>query len=131
MLHVVAGIIELDGYVLLCQRHRNSSRFPLKWEFPGGKVEKDESPKAAIVRELHEELGILIKETEKIDEYNFSYENESEFRLHFFRILEFENTPQNLQFESIAWSLNENLLKYDFLEGDLPFVKREYENIEV
>ncbi len=127
MLHVVAGIIELDGYVLLCQRHHDSLRFPLKWEFPGGKVEKDESPEVAIIRELHEELGILVKEVEKIDEYNFSYENESEFRLHFFRILEFENTPQNLQFESIAWSLNNNLLKYDLLEGDLPFVKREYE----
>ncbi|MEA2077675.1 MAG: (deoxy)nucleoside triphosphate pyrophosphohydrolase [Candidatus Marinimicrobia bacterium] len=127
MLHVVAGIIEIDGYILLCQRHRDSARFPLKWEFPGGKVEMSESPEDAIKRELKEELGIFVNTVEKIEEYSFSYGNEPDFRLHFFRILEFENTPQNLQFETIAWLLHDNLLNYDLLEGDLPFVKRKYE----
>lgn len=131
MLHVVAGIIELDGYILLCQRHIDSRRLPLKWEFPGGKVEKGESPKDAIKRELNEELGILVQEVEKVDAYSFGYPNEESFYLHFFKINKYNNTIQNLQFEGMAWVRPEEILNYDMLEGDLPFVEREYESLRV
>ncbi len=124
MLHVVAGIIELDDYILICQRHRDSKRFPLKWEFPGGKIETGETPAFAIQRELREELGIICKEIDKFDEYSFSYPGEAEFRLHFFRIISFEHTVKNLQFERMAWIRKEDIIKYDMLEGDLPFIKR-------
>ena len=131
MLHVVAGIIELDGYILLCQRHIDSRRLPLKWEFPGGKVEKGESPKDAIKRELNEELGILVQEVEKVEAYSFGYPNEESFYLHFFKINKYNNTIQNLQFEGMAWVRPEEILNYDMLEGDLPFVEREYESLRV
>ncbi len=131
MLHVVAGIIELGGYILLCQRHKDSRRFPLKWEFPGGKVEKGESPEDAIKRELNEELGILVQEVEKVDAYSFGYPNEESFYLHFFKINEYKNTVQNLQFEGMAWVRPEKILNYDMLKGDLPFVEREYESLRV
>lgn len=128
MLHVVAGIIEIDGYCLICQRHRDSRRFPLKWEFPGGKVEAEENPDEAIERELAEELGILVEDVEKIDAYSFNYPGEDAFYLHFYKIRSFQNTPQNRQFEAMSWVLWENILSYDMLKGDLPFVKREYES---
>jgi len=131
MLHVVAGIIELDDYILLCQRHCDSRRFPLKWEFPGGKVEKGESPENAIKRELNEELGIIVESFEKIEAYSFSYPDEKAFHLHFFKINEYNNTIQNLQFEAMSWVRPEEILNYDMLEGDLPFVKREYKNIKL
>lgn len=127
MLHVVAGIIEMDGFILLCQRHRDSRRFPLKWEFPGGKVESGESPDDAIKRELNEELGIFVEGLEKVDAYSFSYPGEKEFYLHFFKIQAYQNTIQNRQFEALSWIRSENILNFDMLEGDLPFVKREYE----
>jgi len=131
MLHVVAGIIEMDGYILLCQRHRDSRRFPLKWEFPGGKVESGEDPVGAIKRELTEELGILVEDLEKVDAYSFSYPGEDNFYLHFFKILSFQNTIQNKQFETMSWVRFEEIINYDLLEGDLPFAEREYEKKKV
>ncbi|MCF7832374.1 MAG: (deoxy)nucleoside triphosphate pyrophosphohydrolase [Candidatus Marinimicrobia bacterium] len=124
MLQVVAGIIELDGFILLCQRHRDSRRFPLKWEFPGGKVETGESPIDAIKRELEEELGIQVVDPEKLDAYSFGYPGEEDFHLHIFKIHTYENTIQNRQFETMSWVRPEEILNFDMLEGDLPFVKK-------
>ena len=57
MKHVVAALIFRDGTVLICQRTRHQT-MPLKWEFPGGKVDPGETPETALIRELAEELGI-------------------------------------------------------------------------
>lgn len=123
MLHVVAGIIEIDGKVLLCQRHQRSKRFPLKWEFPGGKVEKDETPEAAIIRELNEELDIDCKIIEKIITYRYAYNNEQSFQLHFFKIKSYGGSIKNLQFENMLWVKPEDISNYDILDGDKPFLK--------
>ena len=56
---VVAAIIEYQGRYLLCQRH-DGPHLPLKWEFPGGKVEPGERPREALVREIQEELGLSL-----------------------------------------------------------------------
>ena len=122
MLHVVAGIIEIDNQILLCQRHRDSKRFPLKWEFPGGKVETGESPEHAVRRELNEELGIIVEKIEKIDEYDFAYNGEDTFYLHFFKILNYKKTIRNLQFEDMAWVKRDEIFIYDLLDGDRPFL---------
>jgi len=124
MLHVVAGIIELKGRILLCQRHRDSGRFPLKWEFPGGKVESGESPENAIRRELYEELGIIVGQIQKIDEYDFAYNGEDPFFLHFFRIMKYKKAIRNLQFEDMAWAKWDEILNYDLLDGDRPFLNK-------
>ncbi len=57
MKHVVAALIWKDGKILICQRTRHQV-MPLKWEFPGGKIEEGEQPRDALRRELDEELGI-------------------------------------------------------------------------
>jgi 8-oxo-dGTP diphosphatase len=57
VLVVAVALIDRDGRLLLAQRPEGESMAGL-WEFPGGKVESDESPEAALIRELHEELGI-------------------------------------------------------------------------
>src|ERR1700691_5298657 len=57
MKRVVAALILKDGKVLVCQRTRHQT-MPLKWEFPGGKIEEGEQPRDALRRELDEELGI-------------------------------------------------------------------------
>jgi 8-oxo-dGTP diphosphatase len=120
---VVAAVIERDGLVLIGQRKR-TGRHPLKWEFPGGKVELGEDPRAAVVRELREELGIEAAAGEQIDGYEVQYPDGPVTRLLFFRVTSFAGEPQNLDFEQIVWERPSWLSAYDFLEGDRPFISR-------
>ncbi|MDD2542163.1 MAG: (deoxy)nucleoside triphosphate pyrophosphohydrolase [Desulfuromonadaceae bacterium] len=61
-LYVACAIIEREGKVLAAQRS-SSMTLPLKWEFPGGKIEAGESPEECLMRELQEELGVSIRIT--------------------------------------------------------------------
>lgn len=123
MTTVVAAVIERDGRVLVGQR-RPSGHHPLKWEFPGGKVEANETPEAAVVRELTEELGIHARIREVITRYEYQYPGRSRILLIFYRVVDFEGEPQNLDFEQLQWILPGNLRDLDFLEGDVDFVRR-------
>jgi 8-oxo-dGTP diphosphatase len=118
MLQVVAALIEMDGFILLCRRKANEKRFPLKWEFPGGKVESGETAQEAIIRELQEELGIRVIASEEAISYTYAYPGERPIRLMFFRITQFDGTVQNRQFEQISWLRSSKLPEYDILEGD-------------
>jgi len=62
MLVVAVALVDTDGRVLLAQRPEGKNMASL-WEFPGGKVHGDETPEVALIRELHEELGIDVKES--------------------------------------------------------------------
>ncbi|WP_374368253.1 8-oxo-dGTP diphosphatase MutT [Dongia sp.] len=62
LLVVAVALVDADGRVLLAQRPAGKSMAGL-WEFPGGKVHEGETPEAALIRELHEELGIDVKES--------------------------------------------------------------------
>jgi 8-oxo-dGTP diphosphatase len=119
---VVAAVIERDGRVLIAQRN-NSGQHPLKWEFPGGKVESGESPEAATIRELEEELGIQARIDREIGRYQYQYPGRSPILLIFFRVVEYEGEPRNLDFAQIRWESPERLRDYDFLEGDTDFIR--------
>lgn len=122
MTTVVAAVIERDGRVLIAQRN-NSGQHPLKWEFPGGKVESGESPEAATVRELEEELGIQARIDREIGRYEYQYPGRSPILLIFFRVVEYEGEPRTLDFAQIRWESPERLRDYDFLEGDTDFIR--------
>jgi 8-oxo-dGTP diphosphatase len=123
-LHVVAAVIERDGRILICQRVA-TGRHPLKWEFPGGKLEAGETPEQGLARELREELAIDAAIGEPLDRYTFRYpQAERETHLWFFRVTEFAGEPRNLEFEQIVWEHPAALGRYDFLEGDVAFVAR-------
>ncbi len=124
MKQVAVGIITQNGFVLACQRKRDA-RFPLKWEFPGGKVENEETPEAAVVRELQEELGIeAVVERELFDqEWVYSEGTsrptaESTFNVFYFLIQSFTGTPVNHAFEQIRWVAPVELEAMDILEGN-------------
>ena len=74
MKRVVAAVIEKDGKLLVCQRTRHQT-MPLKWEFPGGKIEEGEQPRDALRRELEEELGIHAKIGDEIARLQHTYPN--------------------------------------------------------
>jgi 8-oxo-dGTP diphosphatase len=124
MTTVVAAVIERDGRVLIAQRKRTGHHHPLKWEFPGGKVEPGEIPENGLVRELEEELGIRALVGPEIGRYEFQYQGRWPIMLMFYRVTEFSGEPKNLAFEQILWAPRERLGDYDFLEGDAEFLSQ-------
>lgn len=122
-IEVVAGLLCENGRVLVCQRRANAA-FPLKWEFPGGKVENGERYEDALRRELWEELQIEVETAIKIFDYQHTYTGVSQADLKFFRVQRYRGEVKNLIFEQIAWVEFEKLLDFDFLEGDLPLIKK-------
>ena len=122
-MRVVAGVIEQGDRILIGQR-RAGDRFQFKWEFPGGKIEPDEDPKEALARELLEELGIRAQIGEEIARYEHQYPGKTAILLMFYRVLAFEGDPVNHVFESIRWESRMKLPDYDFLDGDVDFVRR-------
>ena len=121
---VVAAVIERKGKVLIAQR-RPQDPHPLKWEFPGGKVEPGETPQQAVTRELEEELAIRATPAEEIMRYEFQYPDRPPILLIFYRVTDFEPEPRNLNFEQILWADRTGLRDFDFLDGDAEFL-REY-----
>jgi 8-oxo-dGTP diphosphatase len=122
-MEVVAAVIERKGQILIGQR-KARGRHGLKWEFPGGKVEQGEEPRAALARELREELGIDAQIGAEIERYDFSYAAEPPTHLIFFSVTVFAGEPANLDFAQITWAERQRLPEYDFLEGDVKFVKK-------
>ena len=118
---VVAGILEKDGKILICQR-RADQPHPLKWEFPGGKLEAAETPQSALTRELREELGIEAEPGMERTRYEFAYPGKNPILLIFLKVPAWQGEPQNLIFETMTWASPESLNRYDFLEGDRPFL---------
>ena len=123
MTQVVAAIIEREGRVLICRR-RESDPHPLKWEFPGGKVEPGEAPAAALARELREELDIGAAIGAEVERYAFAYPEKKPILLTFYRVAEFDREPRNVVFAEIRWEPVSRLPDFDFLEGDVEFVRR-------
>jgi len=122
MKRVVAALIVKDGKVLVCQRTRHQT-MPLKWEFPGGKIEEGEQPRDALRRELDEELGIIATIGDEVARVRHEYPNGGTVELRFYVVREHKGEIENRIFRDIQWSERENLLAYDFLEADLTLVK--------
>ncbi len=119
---VVAAVIERDGLVLICQRKKGRHAF--KWEFPGGKIEPGESPEFALKRELSEELRIDATIGQEIHRQTVRYGNGPVIHLLFYRVTDFAGVPLNTEFERIVWEQPAKLAEYDFLDGDLDFVRK-------
>jgi 8-oxo-dGTP diphosphatase len=121
MKRVVAGLIIKNGKLLVCQRTRHQT-MPLKWEFPGGKIEEGEQPRDALRRELEEELGIVAKIGNEVARIQHEYPNGGMVELRFFDVREYEREIENRIFKDMQWADPKDLPKFDFLEADLTLV---------
>jgi 8-oxo-dGTP diphosphatase len=121
---VVAAVIERDGKVLIGRRRPGARHHPLKWEFPGGKVEPGEEPRAALARELEEELGIHAEIGDEIESFPYQYLGRTPILLRFFAVRGFAGEIENREFAEIVWEEKGSLPGYDFLDGDVRFVRR-------
>jgi len=122
MKRVVAALVMQDGKLLVCQRTRHQT-MPLKWEFPGGKIEEGEQPRDALRRELDEELGIVATIGDELARIQHEYPNGGMVELRFYVVREFKGEIENRIFRDIQWAEPADLPKFDFLEADLTLVK--------
>jgi len=119
---VVAAVMVREGQVLICQRTEKQA-FALQWEFPGGKVEAGEELKAALVRELREELGIEAVVQREIATVRYQYAGGLAVELHFFLVKEFEGEIENKIFREVKWEERAALDVESFLEADREVVR--------
>jgi len=122
MKQVVAAIIMRDSQILICQRTRHQP-MPLQWEFPGGKIEPGEEAKAALERELEEELAIRADIGQEVATVTHNYRNGGGVELHFFLVENFAGEIENRIFKDVIWAKREDLPQYDFLEADKTLVR--------
>ena len=122
MKRVVAALIVNDGKLLVCQRTRHQT-MPLKWEFPGGKIEEGEQPRDALRRELDEELGIVATIGDELARIQHEYPNGGMVELRFYVVRDYLGEIENRIFRDIQWAAPADLPKFDFLEADLTLVK--------
>lgn len=120
--HVVAALIMRDGKILICQRTKHQP-MPLKWEFPGGKIEEGERPVEALVRELDEELGINATIGPEVARIEHKYRTGTSVDLRFYLVTRFAGEVDNRIFRDLRWVAPEDLPSYDFLEADVPLVR--------
>ena len=119
---VTGAIIENDDNFLIGRRAKNEKSSGM-WEFPGGKLEKGESPKECIKRELKEELNIDAEIGELFFSYTYNYPHVS-YELYFFKVNSFFGEPVKSVHDKLKWEKLKNFYKYDFLPGDGPLIDK-------
>ena len=122
MKRVVAALIWKEGKLLVCQRTRHQT-MPLKWEFPGGKIEEGEQPRDALRRELEEELGIHAVIGDEVSRFKHQYPDGNAVELRFFNVNQYAGELENRIFRDVRWEEPAKLPSYDFLEADLLIIQ--------
>jgi 8-oxo-dGTP diphosphatase len=121
MLRVTCAIIEKEGKVLVTQRSEKMKQ-PLKWEFPGGKVEKGESEEECLQREIQEELNIKIKPVKKLSP-NVHVYTEITIQLIPFVCQYQAGEIHLLEHARYEWLDKKELVNLDWAEADIPILK--------
>ena len=116
MIDVVAAIIKKNNKYLIAQRNRNK-HMGLKWEFPGGKVDNNETFEEALAREIKEELSIEINIHKKFTEEKYK-DNKIDIMLHYYLCSHKRGKIQLNEHENLIWVEKKNFKQYDFAEGD-------------
>ncbi|WP_435140124.1 8-oxo-dGTP diphosphatase MutT [Pseudopelagicola sp. nBUS_19] len=122
-IHVSAVVLlDLDGRVLLAQRPKGKSMAGL-WEFPGGKIEPEETPEDALIRELQEELGINTWES-CLAPLTFASYSYSDFHLlmPLFVCRKWDGSPMPREGQALRWVRPENLRDYKMPPADIPLI---------
>ena len=122
LLVVAVALIDTEGRVLLAQRPPGKSLAGL-WEFPGGKVEPGEIPEAALIRELHEELGIETKSS-CLAPLTFASHSYEDFHLlmPLFACRRWQGIPSPREGQALAWVRARDLRDYPMPPADIPLI---------
>ncbi|MBR4235454.1 MAG: 8-oxo-dGTP diphosphatase MutT [Clostridia bacterium] len=115
---VTAGLIRKDGCILISRRHTGGGAGG-KWEFPGGKIERGETPEQALKRELAEELGVQVSVGRIYDARIHEYPEKTVLVL-FYECTLVNGEARALDSAEIKWVLPNDLNRYDMAAADLP-----------
>jgi len=122
IVHVaVAVIVNQDDEVCISLRHKDSHQGGL-WEFPGGKVESDESIEQALIREIKEELDLDILSSRRLITIPHNYEDKK-VCLHVSRVISYRGQAVGIEGQQVKWVPVDQLLSYDFPAANLPVIK--------
>jgi len=116
------ALVDPDGRVLLARRPEGKAMAGL-WEFPGGKVEPGETPEAALIRELREELGIDTEES-CLAPLTFASHAYDDFHLlmPLFVCRKWQGTPTPQEGQTLAWARPNRLRDYPMPAADIPLI---------
>ncbi len=122
VLVVAAALVDSDGRVLIAQRPEGKS-LAGQWEFPGGKVEEGETPEIALIRELEEELGIVVKQA-CLAPFVFASHTYETFHLlmPLYLIRRWEGEPVAREHSALKWVRPNAMRDYPMPPADLPLV---------
>jgi 8-oxo-dGTP diphosphatase len=120
---VVAGVIRRDDGRLLISQRLADDTLGGYWEFPGGKVDPGEELKAALRRELREELGVETEIGAELQSIVHAYPDR-DVRLYFFAARIVSGEPRKLEVADLRWVTVDELMNYQFPEADLPLLRQ-------
>lgn len=123
MLEVVCGIIRSSSGKILAGRRGSERHLGGLWEFPGGKIDPGETPRAALARELQEELGIAVRVGEPLTSAVEWTDGEVAIRLRGFFCEITQGEPHAHEHEEIRWCEISDLPDLEWAEADLPLVE--------
>lgn len=122
VIDVVGAVLIRDGKVLAAQRSAKMS-LPLMWEFPGGKIETDESPVGALKRELLEELKVSAKVGDHVETTSYEYDFGIVTLQTYYCTVE-NGVPELTEHAEIRWLAPEKLLTLEWAPADIPAVEK-------
>lgn len=117
VIRVVAAVIEQDGLYLITQRNA-AAVLPLLWEFPGGRVEPDETAEQALTREVRGRIGVGVTVGEKLGEHHHSYQRYDVHMTMFACTLEEGRQPRPVTVNDLRWVPSSELRHYEFPPAD-------------
>ena len=121
-IHVVGAVIIENGKVMCAQRGHTRS-LPYKWEFPGGKIENDESPREALKREINEEMHCRVKVLKQVEQTVYEYDF-GIVHLNTYYCELIEGKPVLTEHVSIKWMAPYELESLDWAPADIPAIKK-------
>lgn len=122
LIHAAVGILKRGDKLLIGERPLGKS-YAGYWEFPGGKIEPNETGRIALERELKEELGITVVTTHLWHELTFTYPDKTVY-LELWQVEEFSGEPQGLEQQKLSWVTLDEMVKMNLLAGMWPIIEK-------